>query len=194
MRLVEVRPATHGTDRPRADHTMKIWKSAAAAVGAMILASTLATTAAVAQSPNSLGQFNDWTAWTYTNNGGKICYIHSTPKSLKPESLRHGDVSFFIRKSPGENIINEANFVVGYPFQENSTVSVNVGGTLFTMFTQADSAWLLNEAEESNLLAAMKAGTDMTITGTSRRGNKTTYRMSLSGVTAAANKIISECN
>ncbi|MHA1189706.1 MAG: invasion associated locus B family protein, partial [Alphaproteobacteria bacterium] len=74
------------------------------------------------------------------------------------------------------------------------TVSVNIGGTLFTMFTQADSAWLFNEAEESNLLAAMKAGSDMTISGMSRRGNKTTYRMSLSGVTAAANKILSECN
>ncbi len=168
---------------------MNIWKTAAAAAAALFLAST----ATVAQSPNSLGQFNDWTAWTYTNDAGKICYIHSTPKSLKPENLRHGDVSFFIRTSPSEEITNEANFVVGYPFQENSTVSVNIGGKLFTMFTQADSAWLLDKTEEGDLLAAMKSGSSMTVTGTSRRGNNTTYQISLSGVTAAANKIVAEC-
>ena len=167
---------------------MMIWKIAAAAA-----ALTLASTAAVAQSPSSLGQFNDWTAWTYTNDSGKICYIHATPKSLRPENLRHGDVSFFIRASPSEGITNEANFVVGYPFQENSRVSVIIGDKLFTMFTESDSAWLLDEAQEDDLLAAMKAGSTMSISGRSRRGNDTSYEISLSGVTAAADRIVAEC-
>ncbi len=149
--------------------------------------------AALAQSPSSLGKFNDWSAWSYAGSKGKVCYIHSAPSALIPSSLDHGDVSFFIRTSPAEDIANEANFVVGYPFKENSTVTVNIDGQEFTMFTQVDSAWLLNAAEETKLLAAMKAGKKMTVSGTSRRGNNTTYNYSLSGVTAASDKIVSEC-
>ena len=149
--------------------------------------------AALAQTPTSLGQFKDWTAWSYQGNKGKVCYVHSAPTSLKPETLSHGDVSFFIRKSPGENVTNEANFVVGYPFQENSTVVVDIDGRKFTMFTQGDSAWILNPAEEPELVSAMRAGSTMTISGQSRRGNQTTYAYSLSGVTAATDKIDGEC-
>ncbi len=149
--------------------------------------------AALAQSPSLLGKFNDWSAWTYSGAKGKVCYIHSSPSTLIPSGLRHGDVSFFIRTSPGEGIANEANFVVGYPFKENSIVTVKIDGEKFTMFTQADSAWLLNPAEEPKLLAAMKAGKKMTVSGTSRRGNDTSYNYSLSGVTSAAKKIVSEC-
>ncbi len=122
-----------------------------------------------------------------------MCYIHSAPEELIPSNLRHGEVSFFIRTSPAEGIDNEANFVVGYPFKENSTVTVDVDGQKFEMFTQGDSAWLLNAAEEPQLLAAMKAGKKMTVSGVSRRGNGTTYNYSLSGVTAATAKIVAEC-
>ena len=57
------------------------------------------------------------------------------------------------------------------------------------MFTQGDSAWLVNKEEEAALLAAMKSGSAMVVKAVSRRGNKTTYNYSLSGVTAAADKI-----
>lgn len=152
-----------------------------------------AGTAAFAQTPTSLGKFKNWSAWSYQGNKGKVCYVHSTPTVLKPDSLNHGDVSFFIRKSSEEGVTNEANFVVGYPFQENSTVVVDIDGRKFTMFTQGDSAWILNPAEEPELVAAMRAGAKMTVSGQSRRGNQTTYSYSLSGVTAATNKITSEC-
>lgn len=154
----------------------------------------LAGTAALAQTPKSLGEFKSWTAWSYNGKKGKVCYVHAIPTSKKPDSLKHGDVSFFIRKSPGEGVANEANFVVGYPFQDNSTVIVDIDGRKFTMFTREDSAWILNSAEEPDLVAAMRAGSSMTVTGTSRRGNQTTYAYSLSGVTAATNKITTECN
>ena len=152
-----------------------------------------AAPAAFGQTPTSLGKFKDWSAWSYQGNKGKVCYVHSAPTTVKPDSLNHGDVSFFIRKSPAENVNNEANFVVGYPFQENSTVVVDIDGRKFTMFTQGDSAWILNPAEEPELVAAMRAGSRMTVSGQSRRGNQTTYAYSLSGVTAATNKITTEC-
>jgi len=153
----------------------------------------ITATAAFAQTPNSLGQFNDWTAWSYPGDKGTVCFIHSVPKKEAPSNLNHGKVAFFVRTSPSENIGHEANFVVGYPFEDKSTVTVDIDGKKFTMFTKGDSAWLLNAAEEPELFAAMKAGRSMKITGTSRRGNETNYEYSLSGVTAASNKVSATC-
>ena len=77
--------------------------------------------------------------------------------------------------------------------KEQSSVTVQIGDKTFTMFTQGDSAWLVNKEEEPALLEAMKGGSTMVVKATSRRGNETTYNYSLSGVTAAADKMSAEC-
>jgi hypothetical protein len=151
-----------------------------------------------AAKPNLVGTFSKWTTWAYTgsyggNGEGKVCYIYSEPERMQPNKLDHGRVSFSITRSPAEGIQNEANFVTGYPMKEQSSVSVAIGDKSFTMFTQGDSAWLVNKEEEPALLAAMKAGSTMVIKATSRRGNDTTYNYSLAGVTAAVDKMAAEC-
>ena len=168
-------------------------------IGAAALA--LATAGAFAQGaakPTLVGTFNAWTVWSFTGSlsgseGGKICYIYAEPSEMQPPKLDHGRVSFSITTSPGQDIANEANFIAGYPFKEQSTVVVEIDGKKFTMFTQGDSAWLLDKDEEPELLAAMRAGKSMVVKATSSRGNPTTYSYSLSGVTAASDKVKSEC-
>ena len=124
---------------------------------------------------------------------GKVCYIYSEPDKMSPDKLDHGRVSFSVTSSPAEGIKAEANFVTGYPMKEQSSVTVTIGDKSFTMFTQGDSAWLVNKEEEAALLAAMKDGSAMVVKAVSRRGNETTYNYSLAGVTAAADKIADEC-
>ena len=159
----------------------------------------LTVSGAAAQTPTSIGTFNNWSAWSYNGSvtggstTGKVCYMHAAPAESSPASLDHGDVSFSVSRSPAEGVQSQANFVAGYPFQDNSTVIIDVDGRKFTMFTQGESAWLLNTGDEPELLAAMKAGREMKISATSRRGNPTSYEYSLSGVTAAAEKLAAEC-
>ncbi len=151
-----------------------------------------------AAKPSLIGTFNKWTTWSYTGSysgtgEGKVCYIYSEPDKMTPANLDHGRVSFSITRSPSEGVTNEANFVTGYPMKEQSSVSVEIGDKSFTMFTQGDSAWLVNKEEEPALLAAMKGGSTMVVKAMSRRGNETTYSYSLAGVTAAADKMTAEC-
>ena len=163
------------------------------------LPAVLLATSALAQTPTSTGTFNAWSTWSYTGSisggstTGKVCYMHASPTKMEPPTLDHGDVSFSVSRSIAEKVPSQANFVTGYPFKENSTVTVDIDGKKFNMFTQAESAWLLNSTDEAPLMAAMKAGKAMKVTGTSRRGNPTSYDYSLSGATAAINKINSEC-
>lgn len=158
-----------------------------------------AMTAAVAQGakPTLVGTFRDWTMWSYEGSygsaEGKVCYIYSEPQRMEPTRLDHGRVSFSITLAVSGDEGTEANFVAGYALKEQSRVTVEIGDKQFTMFTEGDSAWLVNKEEEQALLAAMRAGSRMVIKATSRRGNDTTYNYSLSGVTAASDKMTAEC-
>ncbi len=151
-----------------------------------------------AAKPTLVGTFSKWTMWSYTGSyggtaDGKVCYIYSEPDKMLPTGLDHGRVSFSVTSSPSEGVKTEANFVTGYAMKEQSSVTVQIGDKSFIMFTQGDSAWLVNKEDEGPLLEAMKAGKTMEIKATSRRGNDTTYDYSLSGVTAAADKMSAEC-
>jgi invasion protein IalB len=167
-------------------------------IAALTLTAGSGALAQGAAKPSLNVTFNDWTIWSYTGsyNGsgdGKVCYIYSEPEKMQPERLDHGRVSFSVTISPSQGVGNEANFVAGYALKEQSPVTIDIDGKKFTMFTQGDSAWLVNKDDEAQLLAAMKGGKTMVIKATSRRGNQTTYNYSLSGVTAASDKMTAEC-
>lgn len=158
------------------------------------LASALAlllTTASIAsaQTPTRIQQFNAWGAYSYQSANGKVCYILSVPTDKQPTSVNHGDNFFLVSQRPGQNIAYEPQAMMGYPLREESKVTVTVDGRSFTLYARGNSAWVENAAEEPALVAAMRAGSTMTVKATSRRGTGTTYSYSLSGVTAALKQI-----
>ncbi len=157
----------------------------------LLLAGTVS--GALAQSPTLISQQQDWAAYSYAGSKGKVCYALSKPKKLEPADRNHGDVFFFVSNRPGEGVNNEPSLIVGYPFRDGSSVSVDIDGKAFTMFTKGDGAWVENAAQEASLVAAMKAGSNMTVSGTSSRGTNTRYSFSLSGVTAAIGLADKEC-
>lgn len=160
---------------------------------AAILLILLPISAFAQDAPTLLEQYNDWEAYRYDGNGQKTCYILSKPKTLSPSNRNHGDVFFFVTSRPAEKVFNEISVLVGYPFAPDSTVTVDVDGKVFNLFTKEDGAWVESTAEEQQLVAAMKAGRSMTVKGKSARGTDTTYTFSLSGVTASTNRLSSEC-
>lgn len=169
-----------------------------ALVAAFLLAPATLAPPAFAQSttpePKLLDQFNDWEAYAYDGANGRVCYMLSKPTQLRPSDRNHGDVYFFITSRPSEGVRNEASVLVGYSFMENSTVTVDVDGQKFQMFVDGDGAWVEDPAQEAALLAAMRAGRAMTVSGKSSRGTDTSYTFSLSGVTASSNRIAEECS
>ncbi|NVK34138.1 MAG: hypothetical protein HWE23_06650 [Rhodobacteraceae bacterium] len=153
----------------------------------------VSSAAAFAQTPTLLQQHTDWAAYSHSGGSGKVCYALTKPTELLPSDRNHGDVFFFVSTRPSEGVSAEPSLLVGYPLKEGSNVIVDVDGTKFTLFTKGDGAWVENAATEAQLVAAMKAGRAMTVSGQSSRGTQTTYKFSLSGVTAAINNSISAC-
>lgn len=155
-----------------------------------------AAAAPAAGGPSPVGTFSAWSAYVSNDAGGKTCFAATQPTSSKysKHGVKRGDAFFMITSIPSKNIRNEASTIIGYPFGDNVKVTVDIdGGSKFTMFTEKDSAWIENPAQETDLIAAMQKGNRMTVVGKSRRGTVTTDTYSLSGISAALDAIAKEC-
>ncbi|MHA6299469.1 invasion associated locus B family protein [Devosia sp. CAU 1758] len=146
-----------------------------------------------AQSARVLGDFRDWSSFAADDGGGTVCFAMTRPKSTEPTPDGYGDAYLYISSRPGEDVVNEFNVVAGYTFQTGSMAVASVGGEDFPLFTQNDAAWLDDSAQAANLAAALRAGTTVTITGTSAAGTEIVQSFSLSGATAAQQAIGAEC-
>lgn len=155
---------------------------------AALAAMTLAASAADPK-PNLIQQFNAWGAYAYSSDKGKICYVLSVPTAEKPKNVDHGDVYFMISQRPSQNISYQPEAEMGYDLKDGSKVDVSIDGKGFAMFTKGKRAWVENAAQEPALVSTMRAGHTMTVKAVSERGTNTEYTFSLSGVTAALDKV-----
>ena len=148
---------------------------------------------ALAEDPKFIDEFNDWSAYSYKAGGGQVCYVVSQPKDSEPKNVRRDKVFFLVQHRPKDKVRSEVSTIIGYKFKSGSMAKVDIDGNELTLFTNGDGAWAESGAVDRKIVAAMKAGKSMVVTGTSSRGTKTTDRYSLSGITAAMNKIDGLC-
>ncbi|HEY8579738.1 MAG TPA: invasion associated locus B family protein, partial [Beijerinckiaceae bacterium] len=71
--------------------------------------------------------------------------------------------------------------------------TVEVGDATFELVSKGANLWVKNAAEESQLVDAMRKGARMIVKAPSLRGNVTTDSYSLSGVSAALDRVEKEC-
>ncbi len=161
--------------------------------GGAALAVALGSAAAFAQDPNLVSEFKDWAVYTYKGKTGQVCYAISQPKDSSPKNVNRDPVHFLITNRPGDKIKGEVNTIIGYPFKKGSDATLQIDGTKFTLFTSGDGAWAASPDTDRKVVAAMKRGSKMTVVGRSQRGTRTVDQYSLSGVTAAVDKINGNC-
>lgn len=141
-----------------------------------------------------LGSFRNWDALVITHDSGdKTCYMISTPQSTKPANANRGDIYAMVTMRPRVRIVDEVNIVFGYPLKASSQATATIGGSRYRMFTEGTGSWLRTPSEDGKMVAAMRAGSRLTVQGTSSRGTNTTDQYSLLGFTAAHNAIKEAC-
>jgi hypothetical protein len=158
-----------------------------------ILAVASLPTAAAAQQPANIGTFSDWAAYAVDTGKGKICYALAQPSDRKPDGLNRDPAYLFISTRPGEQVKNEVSVILGFPARNGSEATVSIGGTPFSLYTKEDGAWVRETGDEARLVDAMRRGRDLVLKATSTRGNVTTDTYSLSGITAALDKVSEAC-
>lgn len=157
--------------------------------GALILAAATAS----AQQANSSGQNGDWSYFSSKNP--KECYAAAEPGSStatnagKAVTVNRGQIRLYVTyrgQTP------EIAFAGGYPFAPDSKVTLDVGGTKFELFTDGEWAWPA-PTDDTKVLAALKGGSQATVSGRSQRGNVTKDTFSLKGATASIEEAAKLC-
>jgi hypothetical protein len=140
-----------------------------------------------------LGIYKVWVAQTYTQDDRNVCMMWSQPEKAEGSYTTRGDIYVFLSHRPGEQRRNEIRFEAGYNFKDASHVTVTIDKKVFTLDTDTSTAWLTRSADEQAMVAAMKAGRDMLVEGTSSRDTATADTYSLHGFSAAYKAIDKAC-
>ena len=146
-----------------------------------------------ASKPRLLGTFGDWRAYTFTENGNKVCYMAAEEKTQVGDYTSRGDIYALITHRPAEKTRDVFSYIAGYSYKSGSEVTIKVNGSTYKLFTQDETAWAADAAADRALVAAIRSGSTMVVKGTSKRGTLTTDTFSLSGSTKAYNTISKEC-
>ena len=150
-----------------------------------------------ARDPNleTLGTFGDWTAYTYHDEMGLICYIASQPSKSTGKYSKRDDVFLMVTHRPQEEAFDVVNVVAGYTYRKGSKPTFCVDKKKdISLISHEDTAWAKDAKTDSQLVQQMKAGSFGTLTGTSKRGTKTVDTFSFKGFSKAYQTISEACD
>ena len=150
--------------------------------------------AGLSQNVELIGVYDNWTAYSFVEKAGKVCYIASIPQKDEGNYTRRGDIFAIVTHRPEEKSFDVVSFVAGYTYKSGSSVEVRIGSNRFTLFTHNDTAWAKNTVTDKEIVNAMVKGVRMIVKGTSSRGTETTDTYSLVGFTNAVEAINQACN
>jgi hypothetical protein len=149
---------------------------------------------AEAAEPKLIGTYGDWAAYTFQENGNKVCYMATKPAKAEGNYTRRGDVFALVTHRPAENSKDVFSYITGYTYKTNSDVSLVVDGNKrYTLFTHKDMAWANTTEDDRAIAQSLRKGSRFVVKGTSSRGTLTTDTFSLKGSSAAHDAINKAC-
>ena len=158
---------------------------------------SLAAAPALADTPQVLGTFQNWAAYTTGTGDQKVCYALSQPKATLPKKAKRDPIYFLVSDWPARRAKAEPEIVPGYKYKDGSTATLQVGAQKFSFFTKNDSgdgsAWVEKQADEAQIVSALQGAAQAVVTGTSARGTATKDTFALAGLSDALDKAHAAC-
>ena len=135
----------------------------------------------------SIGKFKDWESFILSQDGNKICFAQSIPVVRAPKKLKRDPSRLFVSFRPGEKIKNEVSVTNGYEFKPKAPVAAKSGKKTYDLFSKGKFAWVVDNEDETKLIATMKKASRLMIIGNTDKGDQTTDHYSMMGFTKAYN-------
>ena len=162
-----------------------------------IIGAFLILTAAVVVAPASAADFiethGDWSVFADKKAKATECHMGSEPTKETGQYKKRGDAFVLVAHDTAAKTSNVVSFTHGYTLKKDADVLVKIGGHEFKLFAADDTAWARDSKTDNALVAAMRGGAEMVVTGYSSRGTKTEDTYSLKGVSAAHRAIGKLC-
>ncbi len=157
------------------------------------LAQRAATASAGQAQAMLLESAGKWQAFTSQQGRSKVCYALSKAESRLPANLKDVEGMLFVSSRPAEGVRNEISFVMNFPLKEDVEHQAIIGEERFALVAKGENMWLKNPAEEPRMLDSLRRGTSLEIKGTSKRGNSTSDKYSLAGITQVVKRAEDAC-
>ena len=148
---------------------------------------------AMAEKPEPVASFRDWSVFEQEVNGDKVCFAATEAKDKSPKSVNHGDIFFLIASWKSGAASQQPSLMAGYNFKEGSEPTLRIGSDRWKMFVSDNEAFVEQSNDETRLVRAMRRGADMRVSAFSSRDTATTYVISLRGVSAALDRAKEIC-
>ena len=138
--------------------------------------------------PRQVGKFGDWTAATYQEGGGTVCYAFVRAQSSNPTLPNRGPVILTVtqRASGRDAVALDAGFV----FAANASVTVQVDQTGLEFYTAQRNAFA---RDGKAAVAAFQRGSRAIARSPGAKDTQVTDTFSLSGFSDAYKAIVKEC-
>ncbi len=157
-----------------------------------------ATFASAQTTTNRVAAEKDWSV--FVAEGPKECFAVTAPKSTVNsrggqvvQGVVRSDIRLFVFYRPGSNVKGQVAFTGGYTFASGKAVTLDIDGQKFTLSSKGEWAWPASAAEDAKIVAAMKRGSNATISAQSGRPTFTKDTFSLSGFTKAVGIAAQNC-
>jgi len=156
-------------------------------LGAVLLA--IPVIAMAQQEVPRVALYENWSVFSPENP--RECFIASAPTQWIAREgstdvtarTRRSEIRLYVTNRPATSVVHEVSYTGGYPFRDGSTVSMEIGGDTFELFTEGEYAWPASAAEDAKMVAAMKKGSTAVVRGLSTRGKTTIDTFTLIGFT-----------
>lgn len=144
--------------------------------------------------PEILGTYDSWTAYVYTHQGEKTCYMTTTPTKSQGKYSKRGDVFLSVAHHPDKKEFDVVNVMAGYTYKKGSkpVISVDKNKGIY-LVSYEDGAWTKDKEADAKLIGQMKKGSAAVLQGSSVRGTLTTDTFSMKGFSKAYRDIQKAC-
>lgn len=164
----------------------------------LAMAAIAGAAAAQDQSTNRVAAKTDWSV--FVEDSPKECWTVSAPKETvntregRVVAVKRSDILLMVFFRPEAKVEGQITFTGGYPFDDGSTVTLDISGSEFELFTEGEWAWPATAADDAKIITAMKRGAQAVVSARSARGTRTKDTFSLLGFTAALEDAEKRCS
>ena len=158
---------------------------------AILIASALTLLASPAPSlaRSSLGVFDDWGAF----RDPRLPRCYAISKGERSRGTRDFEPYATVGTWPNRKIRNQIHLRLSRRLASNATVTLRIGGENYRLTAGEADAWAQDRRMDAAIVAAMRAGSRMSVTATDRGGNRFIDTYSLSGVATAIDAAAIAC-
>lgn len=148
-----------------------------------------------AASAEDLGNFGGWYAFAQGEGNDKLCYMIAAPTVSLGEIPNRGEVGLIITHQMAGKVRDQVSVALGFaPHKTRYTkAKVDKSSNVLLRLVDGDRVWIREASVDRQLVARMKGGANLVVTGMSSDGVASQDTFSLDGFTRAYAAISLAC-